>query len=180
MNSLVRMASWSVICAFAGATGLSALGPLGVASSFRGSGEVIQRLEGSLQQMGLRTCATRFQDAAGFLFANGDVDFVLQPLGPNPNLWPTALTSAGAYEQSKQTRLTTLLIAPAGTCAGMYQQVIYWAEACPALKKRVFGSFTNDRVLRGKIMQSEAGPGLQVYLMPAGPGCVSIKKELLR
>lgn len=180
MRHLFRLAGWSAICALAGAASSAALDLSGVAGSFRGSGEAIQRLEGSLQQLGLRTCAARFQDVAGFLFANGDVDFVLQPLGPNPNLWPTALTSAGAYEQSKQSRFTTLLVAPAGTCAGMYQQVIYWAEPCPTLKKRVFGGFTNDRVLRGAIMQSESAPGLQLYLMPAGPGCVSIKKELLR
>ena len=122
--------------------------------------------------------------AGGFLFENAEVQFVVQPLGPDTNRWPTVMTAEGNHPMKagapNQTRLTTLIVAPAGTCSGLYSQVIYWPEPCATLKTRVFAGFTNDRPLLAKVRQSEASPALQLYLMPAGAkGCVSVKKELI-
>lgn len=155
-----------------------------VAGGFRGTATAIQRLMTAVGQLRLTSCAPVFQQAGGFLFENADVQFVVQPLGPDTNRWPTVVTSEGNYPMKpgvpNQTRLTTLIVAPAGTCSGLYQQVIYWPEPCPALKARVFGAFTNDRPLLARVRQSEASAGLQLYLLPAGPnGCVSVKKELI-
>ena len=164
------------------ATGQAQTG--GVAGGFRSTASGIQRLMTAVGQLRLTSCAPVFQQAGGFLFENADVQFVVQPLGPDTNRWPTVVTAEGSYPMKtatpNQTRLTTLVVAPAGTCSGLYQQVIYWPEPCPALKARVFGAFTNDRPLLARVRQSEASPGLQLYLMPAGPsGCVSVKKELI-
>ncbi len=156
----------------------------GVAGSFRSTATSIQRLMAAVGQLRLTACAPVFQQAGGFLFENAEVQFVAQPLGPDTNRWPTVVTAEGSYPMkagaSNQTRLTTLIVAPAGTCSGMYQQVVYWPEPCAALKARVFGAFGNERPLLARVRQSEASPALQLYLMPAGPnGCVSIKKELI-
>ena len=164
------------------ATGQAQTG--GVAGGFRTTAAGIQRLMTAISQLRLTNCAPVFQQAGGFLFENADVQFVVQPLGPDTNRWPTVVTAEGNYPLKagtpNQTRLTTLIVAPAGTCSGLYQQVIYWPEPCPALKARVFGAFINDRPLLARVRQSEASAGLQLYLMPAGPnGCVSVKKELI-
>jgi hypothetical protein len=156
----------------------------GVASGFRAAAQTaLQRLDVAMAQVGLTACAPVFGQAGQFLFENAPVQFVVQPLGPNANRWPTVVTAEGAHPMpggATQTRLTTLLVAPAGTCSGLYQQVIYWPETCATLKKRVFPTFANDRPLLARVRQSEASPGLQLYLMPAGPtGCVSVKKELI-
>lgn len=159
----------------------------GVAGGFRSSAlTAVQRLMGALGQVGNTSCAPVFQQAAQFLFEDAPVQFVVQPLGPNANRWPTVVTAEGTHAAppgsaaATQTRLTTLIVAPAGTCSGLYQQVIYWPEPCPALKKRVFAAFRNERLLQSRVRQSEANPGLQLYLMPAGAaGCVSVKKELI-
>ena len=156
----------------------------GVAGGFRSTATAIQRLMSAVSQLRLTSCAPVFQQAGGFLFGNADVQFVVQPLGPDTNRWPTVVTAEGNYPMKagapNQTRLTTLVVAPAGTCSGLYSQVIYWPEPCASLKTRVFGAFTNDRPLLARIRQSEASAGLQLYLMPAGAnGCVSVKKELI-
>ena len=126
-----------------------------------------------------------FAQVGGFLFDGAHAQFVVQPLGPDANRWPTVVTAESSHagvgpKAAEQTRLTTLIVAPAGSCSGLYNQVIYWPEPCPGLKARLFASYTNERPLLARVRQSEANPGLQLYLMPAGTtGCVSIKKELI-
>jgi hypothetical protein len=161
-----------------------ALGQGGVAGGFRQAPGPAQRLAMAVRQVGVRTCAPVLDQAAGFLFEGGRAEFVVQPLGPDANRWPTVVTaesshSGGTAKAPAQTRLTTLVVAPAGSCSGLYQQVIYWPESCTALKARVFGAFTAEHPLLERVRQSEANPGLQLYLLPAGTGCVSVKKELI-
>lgn len=152
----------------------------GVGAGFRSSSTALGRLNDAIRQIGLKSCAPTVSEAAGFLFERGDVQFVVQPLGPDANRWPTVVTAEGTHGDKKQTRLTTLVVAPAGTCSGLYQQVIYWPESCAAVKQKVFADFKGEKVFSRNVRVSEANPGLQIYLMPAGAaGCVSIKKELI-
>ena len=151
-----------------------------VGSALRSPSFALGRLNDAIRQINISTCAPAISEAAGFLFDRGDVQFVVQPLGPDANRWPTVVTSEGVHGEAKQTRLTTLIVAPAGSCSGMYQQVIYWTDSCPTVKQRVFTEFKDEKVFARNVRVSEANPGLQLYLMPAGPsGCVSIKKELI-
>jgi len=177
------------IATMAAGAALLALGQLsiaqGVAGGFRQTAAPTpqERLSAAVRQLGIVTCSPVFDQAGPFLFENADAQFVIQPLGRDTNRWPTAVTIEGSYPtpgKAAQTRLTTLIVAPAGSCSGLYNQVIYWPEPCAAVKTRVFGSFTNDRPLLARVRQSEVSPGLQLYLMPAGTaGCVSVKKELI-
>ena len=163
-----------------------ALGQGSVAGGFRSAQAPtpVQRLNAAVQQLGIRACAPVFAQAGGFLFEDGRAEFVVQPLGPDVNRWPSVVTAesshpGGTPRAPRQTRLTTLIVAPAGSCSGLYQQVIYWPEPCTTLKTRVFAGFGAERPLLANVRQSEANPGLQLYLMPAGAGCVSVKKELI-
>jgi hypothetical protein len=152
----------------------------GVGAAFRAPPDALARLNASIKSINLNTCAPIISQAAAFLFDRGDVQFVVQPLGPDANRWPTVVTSEGANGEKQQTRLTTLIVAPAGSCSGLYQQVIYWPESCTAVKARVFADFKNEKAFLRNVRVSEANPGLQLYLMPAGAaGCVSVKKELI-
>lgn len=127
----------------------------------------------------LTTCAPKLQEAAEFLFENSPAAIRLQPLGPDPNRWPTVLTIESSHATNGATRFATVMMAPAGTCSGFYQQVIYWPQACSIVKKQVFQAYANERTLLRAVRLSDANPGLQVALMPAGAGCISIKKELI-
>lgn len=168
------------------AQGMGAQGAGGVAGGFRSVITPIQELMTALSQIRLTACAPVFQQAGQFLFEDGQARFTVQPLGMDANRWPTAVTmetrhrvanAAGA--PAEQTRLTTLVVAPAGTCSGLYNQVIYWPEPCAKVKARVFGAFAGERPMLRDVKRSEANPGLHVHLMPAGAGCVSMKQELI-
>jgi hypothetical protein len=137
-----------------------------------------QRLAQALTQIGLTACAAPVMQAGSFLFENGEANFTIQPLGPDANRWPTVVMIEGAHATMGKTRLSTLTIAPGAGCSGFYQQVIYWPQACPELKRTVFAPFTSTRVLLRNVQISELNAGVQLYLMPAGTGCVSVKKEL--
>ena len=137
-----------------------------------------QRLSEALSQIGLTACAAPVMQAGSFLFENGEANFTVQPLGPDANRWPTVVMIEGAHAAMGKTRLSTLTIAPGAGCSGFYQQVIYWTQACPELKRTVFAPFNTTRVLLRNVQISELNAGVQLYLMPAGTGCVSVKKEL--
>jgi hypothetical protein len=140
-----------------------------------------QRLAAVLSQIGLTACAPAVLRAGGFLFESGEANFVVQPLGPDPNRWPTVIMIEGAHPALGTTRLTTLTVTPGPTCTGFYQQMIWWPQPCDDLKKTVFADFRPTGVLLRRVQVSELGPGVQLYLTPAGPtGCVSEKKELFR
>lgn len=89
-----------------------------VAGGFRAAAGAVQRLMAAVAQLRLTTCAPVYQQAGGFLFDKADVEFVVQPLGPDPNRWPTVVTAESSHAVgpagAPQTRLTTLIVAPAG------------------------------------------------------------------
>ena len=136
--------------------------------------EVLQ----AMQQMHLTACAQRVQAAMSFLFDGQPARFVAQPLGPDSDRWPTVFIIESADPAGGHTRLSTLTVAP--DCAGLYEQVIYWSEPCSTVKTSVFAKFTGEHAMMREVKVSDDGPALQVYLMPAGAGCVSVKKELFR
>lgn len=139
----------------------------------------VDRVRAALQQAGATLCAWMIVRAADFLFEEGNGDFTLQPLGPDINRWPIVLTMESAHLKAGATRLTILTLAPAGTCSGSYQQIITWQQTCAVVKSTIFPSFLGEKPLYRSVRQSELTPGIQLYLMPAGTGCVSVKKELI-
>ena len=151
----------------------------GVAGSMGGAAQTpSQRLAAALAQIGLTTCAAAAQRAADFLFEDGEANFTVQPLGADANRWPTVIVIEGAHPAMGRTRLSTLTVSPGPTCSGLYEQVIYWDMPCAKLKASVFSGFSAPRTLLRNVEVSELNPGLQLYLTPAGAGCISVKKEL--
>lgn len=136
------------------------------------------RLSVALGQIGLGACAGAVERAANFLFEDGDASFTVQPLGPDANRWPTVIVIEGAHAALGRTRLSTLTVSPGPTCSGFYEQVIYWPMSCERLKATVFASFGAPHPLLRNVLVSELNAGLQLYLLPAGAGCTSVKKEM--
>jgi hypothetical protein len=130
-----------------------------------------------LQQMHLTNCAASVQQAMSFLFEGQQAHFIAQPLGPDSDRWPAVFVVESA-PPGGHTHLSTLMIAP--NCSGMYEQVIYWSQPCDVLKSTVFAKFTGEHVLTRDVKVSDSGPAIELYLSPAGTGCLSVKKELFR
>lgn len=135
-----------------------------------------QQVARALQAMHLTACAASVQQVTDFLFEGQDANFIAQPLGPDADRWPTVFVIESADPAGGHNRFATLMIG--SNCAGMYEQTLYWPQPCPVVKSTVFAKFTGEHPLLREVKVSDSGPGLQVYLTPAGAGCVSVKKEL--
>jgi hypothetical protein len=66
----------------------------------------------------------------------------------------------------------------ANGCGAVYEAVIYWPQSCDAVAARQFPQAKKLKALQKSIQSLESGPA-KVFLMPAGSGCVSIKKEIV-
>lgn len=142
-------------------------------------GSTEQRLADALNSIGMTRCTTRAVQVGRFLIEGSDANFIVQPLGPNGDMWPTVITMESSHASNGTTRLSMISISP--NCAGFYQQTIYWNQPCAVLRSGTFAAFTGARRLLANVTFGELDAATQLYLMPAGPqGCVSVKKELFR
>lgn len=143
----------------------------------------LDRLSADLAQIGMAACAGPALRAARFLFESGQANYVVQPMGPDANRWPTVITIESAHADMGRTRFATLTVSPTPDgCAGFYEQVVTWPQTCAALQTTVFVSFKAPRQLLGQVTVLELNPAVQVHLVPGanGQGCTSVKRELFR
>lgn len=64
-------------------------------------------------------------------------------------------------------------------CGATYDAVRYWPERCEVVAEQQFGTLRKAGMLHKEIRMLDGGSATKVFLMPAGEGCVSIKKEVV-
>lgn len=130
---------------------------------------------------GVKTCKDRINQVSNFLTANTNSGWLLfQPTSqPDQRLISVSMESA---TKDVASAYVSESFAPnqANGCAGMYETVVYWEEGCPDVTKKQFATFKRAGVLSKNIAILDGGTGVRVFLMPAGKGCVAIKKEVLQ
>lgn len=134
----------------------------------------------ALFSAGAVSCAPRVNQITNFLIAGGEHGaFLFVP----PKDVDQSLVSVSLEIQAANTPLAyaSASFSP-GTkigCGGMYETVVYWNGACSAVASQIF----KDAKVAGPLMRSitilEVSPAARIFLMPAGAGCVSIKKEVM-
>lgn len=130
-------------------------------------------------QQGVLACAGRINQVSNFLGFGPDAGALLMvpPNGQDQRLVPLAMelrTPAGpAYASAS--------FAPnqVNGCGATYDAVVYWPNACDAVAASQFGTLQKVGLLKQAITVLDGGPATKVFLMPAGNGCVSIKKEVV-
>jgi len=126
-------------------------------------------------QMGALSCAARINQMAGFLGA-GDVLLFNPPGQPDQRL----LTySMGAKNAAGSTSYVSASFAPnqANGCGAVYDAVTWWPDACDAVAARQFANLKKLSRPLGDIQVLDGGIATKIFLLPAGKGCVSVKKE---
>ena len=67
-----------------------------------------------------------------------------------------------------------------GGCQAVYEAVLYWEKPCAEVAKTAFSKLQPAKaILKDIEVLADPKALLRVFLMPAGKGCVSIKKDLL-
>ena len=132
---------------------------------------------------GLKSCAEPFGQLVQFLGANAGVGAQLFFPQGIADISQTSLSMEVAPLATPNESFASLTVAPvlAGQCAFSYDTVTYFPSACGDVSKQVFPQMEPEGVLLKNVaVLRKPGPAslMRVYLMPAGPGCVAIKKEV--
>jgi hypothetical protein len=128
---------------------------------------------------GIVDCVGRIQQTTEFLTANSKSGAFLfiAPADANRHIASASLeiqaNGASSYASAS--------FAPGGNngCGTLYETVSYWGNRCEEVAKRAYPNFPPAGKLGESITMLEGGLYLRIFLMPAGQGCLSIKKELV-
>lgn len=167
-----------------------AAGPPGVQLAQANTGSaapVLQRREASAERAlaqtatdaGMRTCKPLLDQVNRFLISNSQsagMAFV-SPNHPNTRLFSSSIE----IESSQSVTYASAHFAPNGdsNCGVVYDAVTYWAESCAVMSSRLIKDVKPLGTLGSKIAMLDGGPTMRIFLMPAGPGCIQIKKEVM-
>lgn len=148
---------------------------------------VMQRREASAERAlaqtatdaGMRTCKPLLDQVNRFLINNSQsagMAFV-SPNHPNTRLFSSSIEIEG----QQSVTYASAHFAPNGdsNCGVVYDAVTYWAESCAVVSSRLIKDVKPLGTLGNKIAMLDGGPTMRIFLMPAGPGCIQIKKEVM-
>ena len=142
-------------------------------------GGEINSLTRSAVEYGVLNCASRINQVSNFVGFSPQAGAILMMSGApvDQRMLPLAIeipTPNGAAYVSAS-------FAPnqANGCGAAYDAVAYWAFKCETVASRQFSELKRVGMLKKEIIVLDGGSALKVFLMPAGSGCVSIKKEAI-
>lgn len=130
-------------------------------------------------QGGVKTCLGRIEQVTGFLAGSGlqGAMVFVDPKQPNHGL--ASVSQEILNGQALSYVGTAYAPTPDGQCSAVYEAVSFWQGKCEDVAKSVFPTFARSNNLRQHVLVLDAGASAKVFLMPAGNGCVSIKKEVV-
>lgn len=133
------------------------------------------------QRNGVVKCIGRINQVTGFVTgSNANSGMVLN--SPNAEANQRIVSSVMEVEGGGTTGFVSTSFAPGpgvNECSATYDAVTYWTASCAQVASANFAAFKFTRPLLKAISILESGQFAKVFLMPAGTGCVSIKKEML-
>ena len=164
-------------CAFAGAAFSQTPAPAAAGAQATSTPYAV-----GAQRSGVSKCLARINQVTGFVTGtNANSGMVLTSGNKDAN---TSITSSVIeVEGGGTTSFISTSFAPGpgnADCSGTYDAVVYWAAPCAQVATANFGTFKPaPRPLLKAVNMLDGGPFVKVFLMPAGTGCVSIKKEMV-
>lgn len=130
---------------------------------------------------GVLACTSRINQVATFLTAG--VPGVNAMLHMLPNKPDQQLISVSVEIPQKEaaSAYASASFAPnqANGCGGMYETVVYWPEQCDEVAGKKFSGLKKIERFSKSFTVLDGGLTTKIFLMPAGSGCVSIKKALV-
>lgn len=131
---------------------------------------------------GVQACAPRINQVTNFVGAGTQVGAFLfaPPAQPDQRLLSLSMELVGK-DKNAVNAYASASFAPgqANGCGAVYEAIIYWPQKCGVVASKHFGDMTKGRALQKNITVLEGKTPARVFLMPAGNGCVSIKKEVV-
>lgn len=127
-------------------------------------------------KMGVLSCVSRINQVATFLTANAQSGVYIFP----PQKQPDQHIFSTSFENIRPDSSTFYASASFfPNQDAVYDTVEYVNKGCDELEKTVFKNLKRVCVLKKNIVMLDGG-AVKVFLMPAGGGCVVIKKEVVQ
>ena len=140
---------------------------------------VINPLTQALTQSGVVHCQGRVQQVAEFLSSgmNSGVSLLM----PSDHINDHLISVSMEVFDGKAMFYANMDFAPllAYGCDASFETIVYWSNACEVVAKSQFAQAKKSGKMRQFIQVLTFSENLQIFLMPAGNGCISIKKQAL-
>ena len=132
---------------------------------------------------GVLACAPRIDQITNFLTAGsqgvGALLFI-PPDNQDQRLVSVSMEIPTTAQMLAAYASTSVAPNQANGCGGMYESVLYWNQTCDIVAVHNFGGLKVIGPLAKTITVLDGGTWIKIFLMPAGSGCVSIKKEVIQ
>jgi hypothetical protein len=127
-------------------------------------------------KMGVLSCVSRINQVVTFLTANTQNGVLIFPVQnpPDQHIFSTSFELLASGDSSIYASASFFPNKDA-----VYDTVEYVNKGCDELEKTVFKNLKRVGVLKKNIILLDGG-AVKVFLMPAGTGCVVIKKEVVQ
>jgi len=129
---------------------------------------------------GVLACTSRINQVITYLTANSQSGVYL--------FFPKSQPDQSIFSASieVQTQNATPIYASAsfapltsGQAGAVYDSVEYMSQSCDYIEKNIFKDLKRTGILKKDIIMLDGG-AVKVFLMPAGTGCIVIKKEVVQ
>lgn len=129
----------------------------------------------------VRGCEPRVEQVGKFLTQNSEQAGAFVFLNPkDQSRFPVSASLEIRGRGLTSYATTTFDQSPNGQCAALYETVVYWPRACAEVAATEFKGSKSEGKLRQEIaILGGIGDTARIFLLPAGSGCVSIKKEIV-
>jgi len=134
----------------------------------------------SVVQIGVLSCASRIEQVTNFLGFGPQAGAALMQAPNNPDHRLVPLVMEIPTQSSAAYVSATFAPNQANGCGATYDAVVYWPNSCSSVATKQFASLKKTGSLKKDITILDGGVSIKVYLMQAGKGCVSIKKEVVQ
>jgi len=131
---------------------------------------------------GVLSCASRINQVTNFLAAGSQgtgATLYVPSADPDRKMISVSLEIQNANMPSTYAS-TSFAPNQANGCGAVYEAVTYWDMKCDDVAAKQFAGLKKSGAMLKEITMLEGGPELKVFLMPAGKGCISIKKEVVQ
>lgn len=133
----------------------------------------------SAMNSGINNCSSRINQVTNSLgFGHQTGALLMPPIDqPNKRIIPLAMevpiNDASGY--------VSVNFAPnqSNGCGAVYEAIAFWPQLCDGLEREKFSGLKNLGTLKNEITVLDGGATTKIFLMPAGSGCLSIKKEVV-
>lgn len=127
-------------------------------------------------KLGILSCVSRINQVATFLTSNNQAGvFIFNPLKqPDEHIFSTSFE---LIREDNSTFYASASFFP--NKDAVYDTVEYVDKSCDELEKTVFQNLRRIGVVKKNLILLDGG-NVKVFLMPAGSGCVVIKKEVIQ